>query len=167
MQIRLNHMPSIIKKRCFMKKWMFLIILPFILTGCNLFRSSHVGPKTIDDAISLWKSKNITRYSIKEAFTCDCAPPTNYRITVANDSVTGVYDYNSNQQLNPDSISDKLYQTVDSMLQWLKEKQSQKPYQLKMFFDINYGFPTQVYYDPNKQKVGDEIVFTFSELQKQ
>lgn len=150
-----------------MKKWIPLLILPFLTAGCSLFQTSHIGPKTIDDAIALWNSKGVSSYSIKEAFTCSCTPPTNYQITVANDSITGVYGYDTGQQLNPDSISDKLYKTVNGMFQWLKEKQSQKPYQLKMYFDINYGYPTQVYYDPTKQTVGDEIVFTFSYLKVQ
>lgn len=147
-----------------MKPWVPLLVLLFVLFGCDLFRSSHIGPKNINDAIALWDSKKPSAYSIQESFTCNCTPPTNYRITVASGKITGIYDIKTDSALNPDSIKDKLYKTVDGMFNWLKAQQALNPYKLQMYFDINYGFPTEVYFDPNEKVVGDEIVFTMTDF---
>ena len=145
-------------------------VLPLVLSGCgDLFSPDSDGELVrLNVAEARWDAADLHRYTIQQTRACFCPRPHSYRAIVVNNEVDSLV-YDETHEAYPD-LPDRRYRaaveyaiTVDEAFAEIKQAYGEAA-ELRIEYDEEYGYPTEIYIDRYADYVDDEITWTMSDL---
>lgn len=142
----------------------------FILSGCDFLASgSKAEVEALKEAKARWASFDFDSYTIRQTRSCECLPPYAYTAIVADGKVDSLtYDELENTY---GKDPDRLYEialdnawTVEEAFEVL-EREMGGAAEFEVEYDQQYGYPTDIFIDPDAQAVDEEIIRTMAGLQ--
>ena len=109
----------------------------------------------VEESYKLWESAEIKSYSFDLMVSCYCKIQEPYQIRVVNGKVEQI---KGNEAWGSEGIPT----TVDALFDTILKKLKQSPFQYKLEFDSEYGYPTDVYFDMVEMIADEEIVYSIS-----
>ena len=109
----------------------------------------------VEESYKLWESAEIKSYSFDLMVSCYCKIQEPYQIRVVNGKVEQI---KGNEAWGSEGIPT----TVDALFDTILKKLKQSPFQYKLEFDSEYGYPTDVYFDMVEMIADEEIGYSIS-----
>ena len=148
-------------------------LLAVVLPGCDLVPFGSDGElDRLNEAKVRWASFAFSRYTIKQTRSCFCPPPYAYRVIVKDNAVdTLIYDEPPGEawEGNADALYESALasaQTVEEAFDTIAEAHGEAD-ELRVEYDDQYGYPTEIYIDHYANAADDEIRWTMSNLTPQ
>jgi hypothetical protein len=145
--------------------WGRMLGMLAILGGCSQSPTEQ-QQDALAAAQARWRAAGVSAYSFQLQHTCFCAPvATNpVIISVQQNNVTSIAYVNDGTSADTALFRD--YMTVDRLFAFLHRALSQQPDTFRATYDLQLGYPTDVYIDNNFQIADDEFGLRVSVLQR-
>lgn len=147
----------------------FACLAVLLLPGCRFLSA---GPSaeidTLEEAKARWASFGFTSYAVDQTRTCECLPPYAYTAVVTEGEVDSlIYDtlenaYGKDRGRLYDLALENAW-TVDEAFDVI-ERERAGAAEFRVTYHPRYGYPTNIYINPEPQVVDEEIIRTMSNL---
>jgi hypothetical protein len=132
------------------------VISVLMLAGIACTDMGAAIPGNADAAEALWRSFNLTTYSLEERQDCFCLFGGEvFLVSVSNNQIIAVRSKDTGSLLPPDQWH--RFRTVDGFFEFIRSLRSRPLAMLKIEYDRHYGYPATIEIDYDEHAVDDEI----------
>ena len=146
------------------------LLIMLYLPGCSLFEDrDSLEESNYQLNYKKWQHKKVADYTIVINRQCYC--PASYfpaKVVVRNDTVSQVFDADTNNPVPEDSLGSvelryaDIYPTIDQLFNLVNEAINREVNRLHVRYNNEYGYPKDVYIDYDANIADEEIGYTVS-----
>lgn len=144
-------------------------ILSFSLSACTTANTDVKNPtssiqKTLNTHLKQWNKLGIKRYSYELQRSCYC--PQEYLKPViihVKDNVLSDARFKDNHKQLPKELKGNR-KTIPMLFETIQKAIDKKAHSIKVEYNEQYGYPTSITVDFNKQIVDEELYFSAKDL---
>lgn len=144
----------------------FLLVIFFIVfSSCNSDDVSTEQSK-LNSARDLWKSHKIVNYKWNERLSCECGGSLERTVTVINGDKSKV-DFDESLLFDGYTYDDvlKASNTVEESFVFIERLLNKNVASLTIEYNKEFGYPTLISVDYDKDTIDDEIIYYYSNLE--
>ena len=105
-----------------------------------------------------WEAQGLGDYSYDVRRVCFCPFREGVRLTVMGGALTGATDLETEEILEPDEV--QWYRTIDGLFDLLEDAYDRDAHQVRVDFDDERGYPTEIFIDYSEMIADEELGFT-------
>ena len=122
-------------------------------------KESEISSDLSPDAVK-WEALNITDYDYTLQISCFCIIDYTQpkRIVVRDDKVVSIAG------VPFEDLNDTSYRTINGFFEYIEKQRKLNPVVEEIEFDLEYGFPTYIYFDISEMIADEEIGYTLTDF---
>ncbi len=134
-------------------RWKLLLLLTFVLSGCQIFGTDDSNGSDLDDNREKWEAYSDGSYRFTLLRGCFCAYGGTFLVEVEDDQVVSAFDVNQNSPVPQRDLD--IFETIDDIFEMIEEAHRDAD-EVEIDYSEN-GYPATIRIDWIKQAVDDEM----------
>jgi hypothetical protein len=135
------------------------MLLAAAVAGCSDTTSPEGARAQLDANRAKWDRLSVPTYSFTLQQSCFCAFVQPVRVSVRNDTVTSVNEITGGAAIDP-----RYVQTVRSLFDFIDRAITEKAATLRVTYDRDLGYPTEIVYDGSLMIADDEVTYRIKDV---
>ena len=135
-------------------RFSFVLFILFLFNSCS--------KQELFSGRELWKSLNISNYTMIQQISCYCFPKEFVlpkTIVVENGIIKTINGFSPNQTIGFES-----FYTINEIFQFIDSKLDKEPEFYDIEYNKEYGFPNYIWFDMSKMIADEEIGYYITEF---
>ena len=135
------------------------LALMILAVSCRDATGPEHQIKQLDAARQRWRAQNLHTYAFTLQRSCYCLNVNPLYVAVLSDTVVGALDLETGEY-----VDRKLGETVDGLFSFVEHAIANRAHLIRVVYDPEQGFPTEIDYDGVAQAADDEIFYRVSNV---
>jgi hypothetical protein len=145
-----------------MKSQLYYLLLLLVFFSCGKDNSAQTHEQRLNENRRLWESQSIIAYQFTQSISCFCIEEfTRAKTLLVQDKVL----FSVNGQSNFEEISPNAYLTIEEAFVYIENRLAKDPFDFRIDYHKDYGFPQQFYFDGSEMIADDEIGYSFTSFE--
>ena len=140
---------------------LLLILGMLTINGCKKEEEPITEIQKFNTARAKWNASNISNYTFKTSMSCFCVDISTYEVTVTNKAITSV----KNTLGQEVQFTGKGFKTIDEFFQYIETTLAKKPFKASIKYNLTFGYPTEIYFDLQRDMIDEEMQHYIKEFQ--